>query len=125
MQRWNPCENVLGVNNVGDLGVKWSYDTLYFSVNSSPTVANGVVYIISDQIYALNARTGAKLWSYAIGSERNTSSPAVANGAVYVGSIDYNVYALNAKTGAVLWSYTTGANVDSSPAAANGVVYIG
>jgi hypothetical protein len=28
MQRWNPCENVLGVNNVGDLGVKWSYDTL-------------------------------------------------------------------------------------------------
>ena len=42
MQRWNPCENVLGVNNVGDLGVKWSYDTLYFSVNSSPTVANGV-----------------------------------------------------------------------------------
>jgi outer membrane protein assembly factor BamB len=71
--------------------------------------------------YALNARTGAKLWSNAIGSERYTSSPAVANGAVYVGSIDYNVYALNAKTGAVLWSYTTGANVDSSPAAANRV----
>jgi hypothetical protein len=38
MQRWNPCENVLGVNNVGNLGVKWSCDTLYFSVNSSPTV---------------------------------------------------------------------------------------
>jgi hypothetical protein len=39
MQRWNPCENVLGVNNVGDLGVKWSYDTLHFSVNSSPATA--------------------------------------------------------------------------------------
>jgi outer membrane protein assembly factor BamB len=84
MQRWNPCENVLGVNNVGNLGVKWSYDTLYFSVNSSPTVANGVVYIISDQMYALNAKT-AKLWSYAIGSGRYTSSPAGVNGVVYIG----------------------------------------
>ena len=75
-------------------------------------------------VYALNAKTGAKLWSYATGYGVE-SSPAVANGVVYVGSYDGNVYALNAKTGALLWSYTTGNGVRSSPAVANGVVYVG
>ena len=61
-------------------------------------------------MYALNASTGAKLWSYLTGSDV-VSSPAVANGVVYVGSSDDNVYALNARTGAKLWSYTTGKDV--------------
>jgi outer membrane protein assembly factor BamB len=78
---------VLGVNNVGDLGVKWSYDTLYFSVNSSPAVANGAVYVgsIDYNVYALNAKTGAVLWSYTTGANVD-SSPAAANGVVYIGS---------------------------------------
>jgi eukaryotic-like serine/threonine-protein kinase len=91
-------------------------------------VANGVVYVGSDtNLYALNATTGAKLWSYTPAGGV-ISSPAVANGVVYVGSFDKlnkNVYALNAKTGAKLWSYTTGGYVESSPAVSNGVVYIG
>ena len=93
---------------------------------SSPAVANGVVYIGSDDnnVYALNANTGALLWSYTTGGAV-TSSPAVANGVVYVGSDDNKVYALNASTGALLWSYTTGGAVESSPAVANGVVYVG
>ena len=124
-ERSNPCEKVLNVNNVGNLGLKWSYAT-GDRVHSSPAVANGVVYVGSDDhnVYALNASTGAKLWSYTTGDVVD-SSPAVANGVVYVGSYDGNVYALNASTGAKLWSYTTGASVYSSPAVANGVVYVG
>ena len=36
------------------------------AVASSPTVAGGVVYVGSDdnQVYALNASDGGKLWSY-------------------------------------------------------------
>ena len=77
--------------------------------------------------YALNARTGAKLWSYSTGYGAADSSPAVANGVVYFGSdyLDDSVYALNARTGAKLWSYTTGAGVWPSPAVANGKVYVG
>ena len=56
-----------------------------------------------DKVNALNAATGAKLWSYATGGP--VGSPAVANGVVYVGSNDENVYALDAATGAKLWSY--------------------
>ena len=60
-------------------------------------------------MYALNATTGALLWSYPTRSYV-FSSPAVANGVVYVGSSGSwdDVYALNAKTGALLWSYGTG-----------------
>ena len=75
-------------------------------------------------VYALNANTGVKLWSYATG-EPLGSSPAVANGVVYIGSEDKKVYALNASTGAKLWRYATGNAVYSSPAVANGVVYVG
>jgi outer membrane protein assembly factor BamB len=128
MQRWNPYETVLGVGNVGGLQLKWKIPTelnvTYFQ--SSAAVVNGVVYIGSGDfnVYALNASTGAKLWSYqSLG--RVLDSPAVANGVVYFGSDDSNVYALNASTGAKLWSYATGGPVESSPAVANGVAYVG
>jgi len=75
-------------------------------------------------IYAINATTGAKVWSYTTGYVVE-SSPAVSNGVVYVGSGDRNVYALSATTGAKLWNYTTGNSVRSSPAVVNGVVYVG
>jgi outer membrane protein assembly factor BamB len=71
--------------------LKWSYTTAYY-LDSSPAVANGMVYVGSDDynVYVLDAKTGAKLWSYTTGYEAR-SSPAVANGVVYVGSLDNNV----------------------------------
>ena len=95
-------------------------------VDSSPAVANGVVYFgsLDNNTYALDATTGALLWNYTIGN-RVSSSPAVANGVVYIGCRDNNTYALDAATGAFLWKYTTGGSVTSSPAVANGVVYFG
>ena len=95
-------------------------------MDSSPAVANGVVYVGSfdDKVYALNATTGATLWTATTGS-LVPSSPAVANGVVYVGSYDHKVYALDATTGATLWTASTGSSVYSSPAVANGVVYVG
>ncbi len=91
------------------------------SVNSSPAVANGVVYVAGEGcMYALEASTGALLWCYGAGYP--VSSPAVADGVVYVGDNGY-VEALEASTGALLWSYYAGSL--SSPAVANGVVYIG
>ena len=76
-----------------------------------------MVYIGSDDdnVYALNATSGAKLWNYTTGSYVD-SSPAVVGGVVYIGSDDGNVYALNAANGAKLWNYTTGGQVASSPA---------
>jgi hypothetical protein len=85
------------------------------------------VYVGStdNNVYAVNASTGAKLWSFNTGVSLG-SSPAVTNGVVYFGG-ESIVYALNASTGAQIWS-TPLANFragNDSPAVANGVVYIG
>jgi outer membrane protein assembly factor BamB len=121
MQRWNPYETALGVNNVGTLGLKWASPLF---TPTPPVVANGVAYVGSVGVDALDASTGAVLWSNRIGGTV-PSSPAVANGVVYFGGFDHDVHALNASTGALLWSFTTGDMVYSSPTVVNGVVYIG
>ena len=111
MQRWNPYETVLSIGNVGSLQLKWSYanGTLDSFANSSPAVVNGIVYFGSNDgnVYALNASTGAKVWSYTTGGGI-VSSPAVANGAVFVGSGDGNVYALSRSFPACATHYNDG-----------------
>jgi len=138
MQRWNPYETVLNVNNAGGLQLKWIFDSKLpggIIENSSPAVVNGVFYVGSydRNVYALDAGTGEKLWSYDTGNFLS-SSPAVANGVLYIGTSNTlhggtvrlgSVLALNAATGARLWSFATTDFVESSPAVANGVVYIG
>jgi outer membrane protein assembly factor BamB len=115
-------------------------------VISSPAVANGVVYVGSNdnKLYAFDARgttgcTGspkvcAPLWTATTGDDVR-SSPAVANGVVYVGSNDNKLYAFDAagstgcsgnpKSCAPLWTATTGGDVFSSPAATETTVYVG
>jgi outer membrane protein assembly factor BamB len=123
MQRWNPYETVLGVDSVGGLQLKWK--NAIGGSGGSPVLANGIVYFNSGDgnVYALNASTGAKLWSYFEVSSGG-GSPAVVNGVVYAGAYHY-LYALNASTGALLWSSNISDTdaVSSSPAVANGVVY--
>ena len=151
MRRSNPCESVLNVNNVGSLVLKWRFTVAGPVSHSSPAVTNGVLYVGSQDlnyngyVYALNASTGAKLWSDIADHVGyvDSSPAAVANGVVYVGSQNSNVYALdavangvvfvggdkvyalNASTGVLLWSYATlGTQMVSSPAVVNGVVYV-
>ncbi|MEV6179888.1 serine/threonine-protein kinase, partial [Streptomyces sp. NPDC052015] len=89
-------------------------------------VADGVVYVGSSdrKLYAVDAETGQRLWSFTTGNSV-FSSPAVADGVVYVGSSDRKLYAVDAETGQHRWSFTTGNSVFSSPAVADGVVYVG
>ena len=88
---------------------------------TSPAIINGLVYVGSHDhnVYALNAATGAKLWSYTTGDSVE-SSPSVTNGIVYIGSNDHNIYALDAQSGAKIWNYTTGNAVYSCPAVVDG-----
>ncbi len=48
---------MLNVHNVGNLSLKWSYTTGSY-VDSSPAVANGVVYVSSegDNVYAFGLK---------------------------------------------------------------------
>jgi outer membrane protein assembly factor BamB len=100
----------------------WTYKTEYTGTDSSPAVADGMLYIgAGDGVYALRESNGQLMWKAAIGVV--DSSPAIANGIVFA-SYEYgNVYALNATTGAQIWNYPTG-EVHSSPTVSDGIVFI-
>ncbi len=111
-------------------GLKWRFKTGGI-FESSPTVANGVVYIGSTDktVYAVGARDGTLKWKFKTDGEI-ISSPTVINGAVYIGSYDNYLYALNAIDGSVKWKYKTGTDANfhtavCTPQVANGVVYVG
>ena len=105
--------------------LKWVFST-GAPIHSSPTVADGTVYVGSQdfKLYALDAATGAKRWEYKTGSWVE-SSPAIVNGVVYFGSNDGRLYALDAHSGEKLWNFKTRYPIKSSPAVADGVVYFG
>src|SRR5436305_5040326 len=124
--RVNPYERILNVANVSRLRQKWTATMGNWIYYSSPTVANGVIYIGSEdhKFYAFDAITGQQKSVFSTGSAIY-SSPAVANGVVYIGSEDHKLYAFDAITGQQKWTTSTESAIYSSPAVANGVVYVG
>ena len=98
------------------------------SVVTSAAVVNGVVYVAgNDGIYALDAYTGAELWSYPMTYHEMYSSPAVSEGVLFAG-VAGKLLALDASSGTEVWSYPTENPKDrviSSPAVVDGVVYVG
>ena len=67
------------------------------------------------KLYAINGKTGDKLWEFETGSFV-VSSPAIgSDGTVYVGSGDKKLYAINGKTGDKLWEFETGAFCELLP----------
>ena len=123
---FNTDEHILSTGSVSHLTQAWAAPVEGAIGISSPTVANGMVYIGSfdHKVYAFDAATGRRVWATPT-QDTIYSSPAVANGVVYIGSADNNVYALNAMSGHILWTLPTGGVVGSSPAVVDGVVYIG
>jgi len=108
----------------------WKYQT-GSSIESSPAVVDGVVYIGSEDqnFYALRASDGAQIWHFATGGYID-SSPVVVGDVVYFGSRDGYVYALNVTDGFQIWSFRArhgnwGSYYYSTPAVANGVIYVG
>jgi serine protease len=91
-------------------------------IRSSPTVANGRVFVGSDggRVYAFDATSGQQAWSVQA-SGPVSSSPAVADGIVYIGSTT-DLVALDAATGATIWGASGGSGL--APAVANGIVYV-
>ena len=104
-----------------------------FITESSPAVANGLLYVGSEGggFNAFDLKTGDLKWGVSEVTTVN-SSPTVVNGIVYIGSGIFgtdsqNLYAFDALTGAKKWAFPTpdGGTYYSSPMVANGMVYVG
>jgi outer membrane protein assembly factor BamB len=102
----------------------WDRTTL----QSSPAVADGVVYVGSrdGSFYAVDAKSGKLRWKKDDGFPWVITSPAVADGHVFIGSSDgHYVASLDAATGKEDWKTNVDVLVWSSPAVASDAVIAG
>jgi outer membrane protein assembly factor BamB len=144
--------NLVWQTNLGRTSPPACTDPPDFGISSTPTIttdvpvggATSVLYVGggNSKLYALNAATGAVLWSYDVGGNPNTfiwDSPLVYGNSVYIGVSSFGdcpltqgqVLQLNRVTGALQNTFNvvpngcTGGGVWSSPTldAAAGTIY--
>ncbi len=115
-QRYSPLSQI-DADNVKHLTPAAMVQTgMTASFETTPVVVNGVMYVTTPmvnskmKVMALNAATGAKLWSttYDVGATKLCCGPVnrgvgVGYGDVFVATPDAKLLALNAKTGALDW----------------------
>jgi outer membrane protein assembly factor BamB len=109
----------------------WAVETTDH-VESTPTVADGVVYFGAgnDGVYAVDAATGKEKWRFS-GDLHVDARPCVSGGRVIVGSGPSRLYktlrvvSLDAKTGGVVWRADTDLPAWGSPRAAGGRAFVG
>lgn len=136
--------DAITTENVGDLGLEWSYDLKSRrGVQATPIVVDGVMYVTASWsvVHALDALTGAPLWVYDPDVPGEFASKgccdvvnrgvAVYDGKVYVGAFDGYLHAIDAATGEQVWKVDTIENremsytVTGAPRIINGKVIIG
>ncbi len=133
----------IGVDNVGLLRTRWVFTT-GSDVSARAAVVDGVAYFPDwgGNLYAVNAGTGALIWSknistdYLSGTPGSTvvsrSSPAidVDTGVLYIGTREgADLLAIRSSDGSLVWSHKLDDHpkaIDTgSPVVYNGVVYVG
>jgi len=89
------------------LGHDWNENAIWGGVISSPTAADGRVFVsLPDmhQVVALDAKTGKELWRYAAGA-RVVAPPSLWQGLCLFGSQDGWAYAVRASDGVLVWRF--------------------
>lgn len=106
-QRHSPLTQI-NRTNVGALVPKWVYHVEGANkLEATPLVFDGIMYVTnSNEVYALDARTGRKIWRYK--DEQSTKSDvnrgvALLGDRVFFVTTDGHLVALHRKTGGVLW----------------------
>jgi quinohemoprotein ethanol dehydrogenase len=119
-QHFSPLLKV-NADNVKQLGLAWFYDldTAHRGQESTPLVIDGVMYVTSawSKVFALNAKTGAPLWTYdpkvpgraAVNACCDVVNRGVAawKGRIYLGTLDGRLIALDASSGKPAWEVST------------------
>lgn len=141
-QRYSPLTKV-SRETVGKLGLAWFADVdTDRGQEATPLVANGVLYTTTawSKVYAFDAKTGAKKWSYdpKVPGERGFSAccdvvnrgAAIWGDKIFVGTLDGRLIALDAATGQEKWSKVTvdqtkPYTITGAPRVVNGLVLIG
>lgn len=106
----------------------WRFNT-QLPLGNSPTVVDGTLYVagLDHNLYALNATSGALLWTFRDAGAGYSTNPLVADGRVLLGNRDGFFYAIGAQgtpnQGKQLWKYQTGGLIELTAAYSQGIVY--
>src|SRR3989304_5679165 len=105
--------------------LKWT-SNLGSNTDSSPVVADGILYIGSNNgMHAIDAMAGKQVGKYQTNGFVK-AVPAVVDGTLFVGPEDRRFYAINAKDGSLKWIYEKSSDgYLSSPTVVNNLVYVG
>lgn len=101
---------------------KWAYSTKGSWVIATPIVQDGKLYFVtsdSGMMQALDAKTGAPLFSLNFQKWPLFSSPAVAGSMLYVGSFSGQLLAVDLGAKKVAWEFQTEASKQNLPKFAN------
>jgi PQQ-dependent dehydrogenase (methanol/ethanol family) len=112
--RHSPLDRI-NRQNVKKLALQWVYSMPYFGLETTPLVADGVMYITGpNQVYALDPRNGEEIWRYS--RPRSTSATIAADAAkgvnrgvallgdrVFYTTDDAHLICLDKLTGALRW----------------------
>ncbi len=140
--RYSPLSQITTAN-VRRLVPVWSFQTsdVQGGMQCTPIVVDGVMYISTswNNVYALDAATGRKLWRYGYEKPRNWATVygnwnrgvAVAHGLVFFGTVDNHLLALDARTGREVWNVNVedvsqcGCNITGAPLVVKDKVIVG
>jgi len=110
------------------LKLKWTYEAGE-SIESSPAVADGTVYVGSSkgELLAIDFDTGTLRWKYPTGDAGfiGESSPAVTPDAVFIGDLAGVLHAVNVRDGKKLWTFKADDEIRSSPVVVDDLVLVG
>ena len=96
--------------NVGSLTLAWAFQTHASSLKSTPLMVNGIVYFnVPDHTWAVDAKTGARIWEFARPSQGDHvggRGVAFFRNRIYVGTPDAHLICLDARNGTKIWDVT-------------------
>jgi len=104
----------------------WRY-TEHPLLEFPPIYVGGTLYAVNNSgfAFALDAKTGKKLWEHRIG-RLNASSPAYSRHRLYiVNLVPGHIVKLNAETGKIIWKKSLPNRAESSPLVIGNSVYFG
>ncbi|MFO1334510.1 MAG: PQQ-dependent methanol/ethanol family dehydrogenase [Piscinibacter sp.] len=141
-QRYSPLKQI-NASTIGRLAPVWSFSfggEKQRGQESQPLIHDGVMYVTASysRLYALDAKTGQKLWKYEHRLPDGimpccdviNRGAALYDNLVIFATLDAQLVALDQKTGDVVWKekiddYAAGYSASAAPLIANGLLLTG
>ena len=141
-QRYSPLKQI-NASSIGRLAPVWSFSfggEKQRGQESQPLIHDGVMYVTASysRLYALDAKTGQKLWKYEHRLPDGimpccdviNRGAALYDNLVIFATLDAQLVALDQKTGDVVWKekiddYAAGYSASAAPLIANGLLLTG